>query len=181
MCISLSLSLSLSLPTSPLLLNFHLQGCSRLLVPKDMHRTLLVRMRRPNLDRQQRKRIYQDVVEEAKRKSSGVLPCVWCKENNGPVKKVGLRLVHERYKGPKFADDFGMFKDTFAYALQHTPELAQHLPRAQDDLHPLRVLELFRAMSPDVRSHSLELSNSLSVCLSVYLRVLCLCLVSVSV
>jgi DNA-directed RNA polymerase III subunit RPC1 len=63
---------------------------------------------------------------------------------NGTVKKVGpLKISHERYRAKKFKDDLETFRSSFQFAVGHNPELAQHLSKAQDDLHPLRVLHLF--------------------------------------
>ena len=68
------------------------------------------------------------------------------------VKKVSpLRLVHERYKQSRKAqeDDILQFRGTFDAAVELQPDMKYHVPKAQDDLDPIRVLTLFAQISDE--------------------------------
>lgn len=69
----------------------------------------------------------------------------------GTVKKVGaLKIIHEKYRAKKAADEYEQFKNSFNNALEAAPEMKAHLSKAQEDMHPLRVLNLFKAISDEV-------------------------------
>jgi DNA-directed RNA polymerase III subunit RPC1 len=69
----------------------------------------------------------------------------------GTVKKVGaLRIVHEKYRAKKVAEEYEQFKNTFNNALEAVPEMKAHISKAQEDMNPLRVLNLFKAISDEV-------------------------------
>ncbi|KAJ3336300.1 hypothetical protein HDU93_003104, partial [Gonapodya sp. JEL0774] len=67
------------------------------------------------------------------------------------VKKVGaLKITHERYKSTRKALQpmIESFRSTFSTATSLQPDLKPHLAKAQEDMNPKRVLDLFRRI-PD--------------------------------
>lgn len=74
-----------------------------------------------------------------------VLRCPHCGEINGTVKKVGaLKIIHEKYRAKKLSGERAFFESTFQTAVKDMRELVPHLHKAQDDLNPLRVINLFK-------------------------------------
>lgn len=69
----------------------------------------------------------------------------------GTVKKVGaLRIVHEKFRAKKVAGEYEQFKNSFSNAIAAAPELKPHIDKAHEDMNPLRVLNLFKAISDEV-------------------------------
>lgn len=61
------------------------------------------------------------------------------------MKKVGaLKIIHEKYRAKKLAADRHLFERGFDNALKDLKELAPHVHKAQEDLNPLKVLNLFK-------------------------------------
>lgn len=74
-----------------------------------------------------------------------VLYCPHCGEVNGVVKKVGaLRIIHEKYRSKKMQNERTFFEQTFNLVREETKEIAPHLHKAQEDLNPLKTLNLFK-------------------------------------
>ncbi|KAI8459810.1 DNA-directed RNA polymerase III subunit C1 [Phakopsora pachyrhizi] len=119
--------------------------CARVLLSEEDRRLYLQRFRRPNLENLQRQH-YAKQVNTACRK---VLTCPYCGATNGTVKKVGaLRIIHEKFRAKKKADELASFRDSFLNAIKETREIAPHLHKAQEDMNPLRVLNLFKRVTP---------------------------------
>ena len=83
--------------------------------------------------------------------------CFHCGSINGEIRKAGvLKLVHDKYNAYNKStsarkippDGKVKFDNSFSEAKLHNPELEKHLRKAQEDLNPLRVLNLFRGISP---------------------------------
>ena len=73
------------------------------------------------------------------------LYCPHCNAINGTVKKSGvLKIIHEKHRAKRVEADRSMFMKEFQDAIQFNPDLEHHIHRAQEDLHPLRVLQLFQ-------------------------------------
>ena len=71
----------------------------------------------------------------------------------GTVKKVGaLRIVHEKFRAKKVAGEYEQFKNSFSNAIAAAPELKPHIDKAHEDMNPLRVLNLFKAITDEVGS-----------------------------
>lgn len=74
--------------------------------------------------------------------------CPHCGDINGVVKKVGaLKIVHEKYRGKKMAEERKIWEQTFTHAATDMKEILPHVTKAQDDLNPLKVLHLFRQVT----------------------------------
>lgn len=127
----------------------HRQSCSRVLLDESDRRTFLKRFRRPNLENLQRQSLCKAVNTLARK----VVYCPYCAATNGAVKKAGaLKIVHDKFRAKKTADELERFKAGFANAVQAQKDIAMFVARAaQEDLNPLKVLDLFKRMSDEVR------------------------------
>ena len=120
--------------------------CARVLLEEPDRRTYLKRFRRPNLENIQRAALCKAVNSMARK----VVYCPYCSSINGPVKKVGaIKIIHDKFRAKKVADEMEKWKKTFAPAVEAQKELAIYLNKSvHDDLNPLKVLDLFRRI-PD--------------------------------
>ncbi|KAG0209917.1 hypothetical protein BGX28_009884 [Mortierella sp. GBA30] len=144
--------------------------CSKVLLSEKDRRTYLKRLRAPNLENLTRKNAVKAVNDKCKK----VVRCPYCEATNGTVKKVGaIRIVHEKYRAKKVADEYEKFKNSFNNALAAAPDMKPHIGKAHEDLNPLRVLNLFKAisdedcellgMNPDVGRPEMYLWQNISV------------------
>lgn len=60
-----------------------------------------------------------------------------------------LKLLHEKYKGKGSEYGDRIFKSKVQEALRCNSDLAQHIGKAQEDLSPMVVLELFKRISDE--------------------------------
>lgn len=125
------------------------QSCATVLLDETDRRKYLKRFRRPNLENLQRTQTFKAVNTAARK----VLYCPKCGATNGVVKKAGaLKIVHEKFRARKTAEEHDEFKKTFATAVSMGGgDIAPHLNKAQEDLNPLRTLDLFKRISDEVR------------------------------
>ncbi|CAJ0633518.1 5567_t:CDS:10 [Entrophospora sp. SA101] len=119
--------------------------CSRVLLEENDCRLFLKRLR-SSKEAPSRQKIEKSVNALCKK----TVKCPYCGAINGSVKKVGaIKIIHEKYKSKKAQEEHEKFKIAFGNAIEHTPELKSHLHKAQDDLNPLKVLELFKGISDE--------------------------------
>ena len=72
-----------------------------------------------------------------------------------------LRIVHDKWAGVKDeADDRAEFLAEFDMAKEHNPEIGQYRSKAQEDINPLRALDIFERISDEVWSTISQLSWS---------------------
>lgn len=109
----------------------------------------LKRFRRPGLENLQRQALCKAVNTAARK----VVYCPYCAATNGAVKKAGaLRIVHDKFRAKKTAEELERFRKSFANAVEAQKELAVFVNRAvMEDLNPLKVLDLFKRMLDEVR------------------------------
>ncbi|TIA73384.1 hypothetical protein E3P92_01635 [Wallemia ichthyophaga] len=120
------------------------KNCARVLLTEDQRRSYLKKFRRPNMENLQRQTTCK-AVNTACRKQ---LYCPYCQSTNGVVKKTGLlKIVHEKFRAKKTHVEHEEFVNTFNTAVSLSKEIAPHINKAQDDLNPLRVLDLFTRIS----------------------------------
>ncbi|KAF9109757.1 hypothetical protein BGX27_007243 [Mortierella sp. AM989] len=120
--------------------------CSKVLLSEKDRRTYLKKLRAPNLENLTRKNVVKAINDKCKK----VVHCPYCEATNGTVKKVGaLRIVHEKYRAKKVAEEYEQFKSTFNTAIEAAPEMKAHISKAQEDMNPLRVLNLFKAITDE--------------------------------
>lgn len=83
--------------------------------------------------------------------------CPYCGSINGQIRKVGvLKLAHDKFVTYNKSTSMKKvppeskikFDDSFNHAKRENPELEKHLRKALEDLNPLRVLNLFKMISP---------------------------------
>ena len=70
----------------------------------------------------------------------------------GIVKKVAaLRIVHDKWAGVRDdAEDRTDFLSEFDTAKEFNSDISQYLPKAQEDINPLRALDIFERVSDEV-------------------------------
>lgn len=115
----------------------------------------LKRFRRQNLENIQRQSLFK-AVNSAARKT---VYCPYCAATNGAVKKAGaLKIIHDKFRAKKTAAEMEAWKRTFASAVEAQKELSMYINKAvHEDLNPLKVLDLFKRISNEVRPFPLVL------------------------
>ncbi|EIM85461.1 beta and beta-prime subunits of DNA dependent RNA-polymerase [Stereum hirsutum FP-91666 SS1] len=121
--------------------------CARVLLEEPDRRVFIKRFRRPNLENVQRQAIFK-AVNGAARKT---VYCPYCSATNGAVKKAGaLKIVHDKFRAKKTAEEMEKFKRSFAPAVEAQKELGQYINKAvMEDLNALKVLDLFKRISAE--------------------------------
>ncbi|KAF8974574.1 hypothetical protein BDZ97DRAFT_1774354 [Flammula alnicola] len=121
--------------------------CARVLLEEPDRRTYLKRFRRPVLENVQRQALSKAVNTMARK----VVYCPYCSATNGAVKKAGaLKIIHDKFRAKKTADELEKWKQTFAPAIEAQKELGMYINKAvHEDLNPLKVLDLFRRISDE--------------------------------
>ncbi|KAJ7929053.1 hypothetical protein B0H13DRAFT_1965408 [Mycena leptocephala] len=121
--------------------------CARVLLEEPDRRVFIKRFRRPNLENMQRQLITKAVNTTARK----VVHCPYCSATNGAVKKVGpLKIIHDKFRAKKTASELEAFRKTFESAIEFQKELAMYVNKpVYEDLHPLKVLDLFRRISDE--------------------------------
>jgi DNA-directed RNA polymerase III subunit RPC1 len=111
-------------------------------------RAYLKRFRRPNLENIYRQALCKSVNASARK----VVYCPYCSSTNGAVKKAGaLKIIHDKFRAKKTANEMERWKKTFAGAVEAQKELGIYISKAvHEDLNPLKVLDLFRRISDEV-------------------------------
>lgn len=114
--------------------------CSRIMLPEDERSLWLKRIRAPRLDSLQRQGLVKAIHDRARKSTT----CPHCSASNGFVRKVGvLKIVHEKYKVSKRnCEEVENFRASILAAADANPELKSHASKAQEDLNPLRVMEI---------------------------------------
>lgn len=126
-----------------------IQTCARVLLEEPDRRVFIKRFRRLNLENMQRQALSKSVNTMARK----VVYCPYCSATNGAVKKAGaLKIIHDKFRAKKTADEMEKWKRTFASAVEVQKELGLYINKAvHEDLNPLKVLDLFRRISDEVR------------------------------
>lgn len=129
------------------------KDCGRVLLLEAERRQYLKELRRPGIDNLRRTQIVKKINEQCKK----VRACPYCASVNGTIRKQGvLKLVHDKFSAfnrstalKKSAPDSKVkFDASFAEAKKYNPEVEKHVRKAMEDLNPLRVLNLFKKISP---------------------------------
>lgn len=113
----------------------------------------LKELRRPYLDNLRRTQICKRINEQCRKAKT----CPYCGSINGQIRKIGvLKLAHDKFSffnkstsAKKVPPESKVkFDSSFNIAKRENPELEKHLRKALEDLNPLRVLNLFKMISP---------------------------------
>lgn len=124
-----------------------------MLLEESDRQSFLKELRRPHLDNLRRNKIRKSINAQCRKTKT----CQYCGSVNGQIRKFGvLKFTHDKFvtynkstaakKVPPVSKI--KFDQSFADAKQNYPELDKHLRRTYEDLNPLRVLKLFKAISP---------------------------------
>lgn len=119
--------------------------CSRVLLNGKERAPFLASLRRPTLSALARKSLAKKMNEKCRK----VLFCPFCGSVNGPVKKSGLlKIIHEKYRAPttskqKVAEEVKDFQRAIQEVAKENRELGPFVGKAQDNMSPLRVCQLF--------------------------------------
>lgn len=129
------------------------KNCSAILLDEQTKRSFLQDLRRPNIDNLRRMRILKKVLDQCKKQRR----CIRCNHVNGVVKKAAsgagpaaLKIVHDTFRwiGKKQTPEKEYWDKEFDEVFLRNPELEKFVKRIHDDLNPLKVLNLFKQISP---------------------------------
>jgi DNA-directed RNA polymerase III subunit RPC1 len=130
-----------------------LKDCGRVLLEEPERRAFLKELRRPGLDNLRRTAICKRINEQCRKTKI----CPYCSAVNGQIRKIGvLKLAHDKFvhfnkstSAKKVPPESKIkFDGSFSVARRENPELEKHLRKAMEDLNPLRVLNLFKMITP---------------------------------
>ncbi|CAM1500867.1 Fc.00g100290.m01.CDS01 [Cosmosporella sp. VM-42] len=129
------------------------KDCARVLLEEPDRQSYLRELRRPFLDNLRRTQICKRINEQCRKCKT----CPYCGSLNGQIRKVGvLKLVHDKFvaynkstSAKKVPPESKIkFDGSFNEARRENPEIEKHLRKAMEDLNPLRVLNLFKMITP---------------------------------
>ncbi|KAK4126747.1 beta and beta-prime subunits of DNA dependent RNA-polymerase [Parathielavia appendiculata] len=129
------------------------KDCARVLLQEPERRQFLKELRRPGIDNLRRSAILKKINEQCRKART----CPYCGSIQGAIRKLSvMKLVHDKFSAfnkstaqKKIAPESKVeFDASFEHAKKYTPELEKHTRKAMDDLNPLKVLNLFKAISP---------------------------------
>ncbi|KAK3395264.1 hypothetical protein B0H63DRAFT_408669 [Podospora didyma] len=129
------------------------KDCSRVLLEEPERRGYLKELRRPGIDNLRRTQIVKKINEQCRKART----CPYCRTVQGVIRKLSvMKLVHDRFSAynkstamKKAAPEEKVeFDGSFGHAKKYLPDLEKHTKKAMDDLNPLKVLNLFKAISP---------------------------------
>ncbi|XP_077482360.1 DNA-directed RNA polymerase III subunit RPC1 isoform X1 [Stigmatopora argus] len=122
--------------------------CSSIMLTKEEKLQFMEMLKRPNLPYLQKRGLKKKISDKCRKKTI----CVNCSAFNGTVKKCGLlKIIHEKYKTTKKAIEpfVSEFLQSFDTAIEHNKLMEPLLPRAQENLNPLVVLNMFKRISQE--------------------------------
>ncbi|KAF6008996.1 DNA-directed RNA polymerase III subunit [Brettanomyces bruxellensis] len=130
------------------------KNCSAVLLDENSKRKYLAELRRPDIDNLRKMKIVKKVLDQAKKQRR----CLVCGALNGVVKRAAaggggaaaLKIVHDsfRWVGKKGAEEKTRWNDDFQKYFRQNPDLERFYKRCYEDLNPLRVLNLFKQITP---------------------------------
>lgn len=129
------------------------KNCSAVLLDEQTKRSFLADLRRPNIDNLRRMKILKKVLEQCKKQRR----CLKCNHVNGVVKKAAsgagpaaLKIIHDTFRwiGKRAAPEKEFWDQEFDQVFQRNPELEKFAKRVNDDLNPLKTLNLFKQITP---------------------------------
>lgn len=127
--------------------------CGAILLDEQTRRLFLDELRRPNIDNLRRMRILRRILDQCKKQRR----CLKCRHVNGVVKKAAsgtgaaaLKIVHDtfRYVGKKGDSEKQQWDTELDAVFARNAELAKFAKRTFEDLNPLKVLYLFKKVTP---------------------------------
>jgi len=130
------------------------KSCARVLLTDEERRLAARKFRNSSMERVRRENLFRKVLDRCKR----VRACPHCGEMNGPVKKApsSLKIIHDQFFKSEAAA--AEYRKEFEKASLKNESLRAYLKNVMDDLNPLRVQGLFRAI-PDEDCELLDLAG----------------------
>ncbi|KZO94824.1 beta and beta-prime subunits of DNA dependent RNA-polymerase [Calocera viscosa TUFC12733] len=121
--------------------------CSRVMLEEADRRKFLRRFRRPGLENLQRQATFKAVNAQCRK----VVYCPYCMNINGTIKKAkkDIKIVHDKFRAKKTEDERVKWREGFNKAVEYQKDLAPHIGKALEDMHPLRVLTLFENITDE--------------------------------
>lgn len=122
------------------------KSCGAILLGQEDKKKFQRDLRAP-IDNLRRMQILKNVNDQCKK----IRRCLRCDAPNSVVKKNGpLKIIHDqfRYLSKKNLDELENFENSFDAIIEQAPESEKLVKKAQDDLNPLRVLNLFKQVDP---------------------------------
>jgi DNA-directed RNA polymerase III subunit RPC1 len=113
----------------------------------------LKELRRPSIDNLKRTQICKRINEQCRKAKH----CPYCDSVNGVIRKTGVfKLAHDRFTAynkstaakKSIPPSKTEFEKSFEEARKNNTELDKHFKKALEDLNPLRVLNLFKMITP---------------------------------
>ncbi|OMJ07858.1 DNA-directed RNA polymerase III subunit rpc1, partial [Smittium culicis] len=121
------------------------KSCCRVMLNETERISFIKRLRTVGIDNLRTQQIIKSVTATCKK----VTYCMHCKGTNGVVKKAGpLKIVHEKFRQKRTAIEQSEFISKLETAVKDSPELKSVVRKAQEELTPLRVFQLFQRI-PD--------------------------------
>ncbi|KAG7194147.1 DNA-directed RNA polymerase III subunit [Scheffersomyces spartinae] len=129
------------------------KNCASVLLEEEVKRKFLLDLRRPNLDNLRRMKILKKILDQCKKQRR----CLKCNHVNGVVKKAAsgagpaaLKIVHDTFRwiGKKATPEKEEWDKEFDEVFLRNPELEKFAKRVFEDLNPLKVLSLFKQITP---------------------------------
>lgn len=117
--------------------------CCHIMLSQEEKKQFLDYLKRPGLTYLQKRGLKKKISDKCRKKNT----CHHCGAFNGTVKKCGLlKIIHEKYKTNKKVVDpiVSSFLQSFETAIEHNKEVEPLLGKAQENLNPLVVLNLFK-------------------------------------
>ncbi|KAL6450160.1 RPC1 DNA-directed RNA polymerase III subunit RPC1 [Candida maltosa Xu316] len=130
------------------------KNCASILLDEPSKRQFLNDLRRPNIDNLRRMKILKKIIEQCKKQRR----CLKCNHINGVVKKAAsgagpaaLKIVHDTFRwiGKKETPEKNQWDEDLDQVFNRNPELEKFAKRIQDDLNPLKTLNLFKQITPE--------------------------------
>ncbi|KAG9247944.1 hypothetical protein BJ878DRAFT_111427 [Calycina marina] len=129
------------------------KDCAKVLLTEAERRSFLQQLRVEGIDNLKRTQICKKINEQCRKAKT----CPHCESINGQIRKVSvIKLVHDKFvtynksnaKSKTKPEEYVEFEKSFDAAKQNNNELEKHLKKAMEDLSPLRVLNLFKMITP---------------------------------
>ncbi len=124
-----------------------------MLLTEPERRQFLKELRRPNIDNLKRTQICKKINAQTRKCKK----CPYCGAVNGQIRKIGVfKLTHDKFvtynkstaAKKELPAEKKAFDASFDEARKTNADLDKHLKKAMDDLNPLRVLNLFKLITP---------------------------------